>query len=141
MDLISKTDALDKVHKTIENLILRLPTVRGVDGEDYCTDPASLAAYNIAYGNIRREIEGIQAWHTEDPEEQREYIVTLSEKWLDGKTYKFLAILEWVPPLTNDEGDIIEDGEWCFEPWMRESCKDLNVLAWMPLPDKYEGEV
>ena len=141
MDLISKRDALDKVHKTIENLILRLPSIRGVDGEDHCADPASLAAYNMAYGNIRREIEGIQAWHTEDPEEQMEYIVTLSEKWMDGKTYKFLAILEWVPPLTNDEGDIIEDGEWCFEPWMRESCKDLNVLAWMPLPDKYEGEV
>lgn len=63
MDLISKRDALDKVHKTIENLILRLPCVMGVDGEDYCTDPASLAAYNMAYDNIRREIEGIQAWH------------------------------------------------------------------------------
>lgn len=73
MDLISKRDALDKVHKTIENLILRLPSIRGVDGEDYCADPASLAAYNMAYGNIRREIEGIQAWHTEDPEESGEY--------------------------------------------------------------------
>lgn len=68
MDLISKRDALDKVHKTIENLILRLPTVRGVDGEDYCTDPASLAAYNMAYDHIRREIQGIQPWNTEDPE-------------------------------------------------------------------------
>lgn len=63
MDLISKRDALDKVHKTIENLILRLPRVRGVDGEDYCADPASLAAYNMAYEHIRREIQGIQAWH------------------------------------------------------------------------------
>lgn len=70
MDLISKRDALDKVHKTIENLILRLPTVRGVDGEDYCTDPASLAAYNMAYDNIRREIQGIPCWNTkEEPEE------------------------------------------------------------------------
>lgn len=68
MDLISKRDALDKVHKTIESLILRLPTVRGVDGEDYCTDPASLAAYNMAYGNIRREIESIPSWNTEEPE-------------------------------------------------------------------------
>ena len=63
MDLISKRDALDKVHKTIENLILRLPTVRGVDGEDYCTDPASLAADNMAYAEIRREIESIPCWH------------------------------------------------------------------------------
>ena len=141
MDLISKKDALDKVHKTIENLILRLPKVRGVDGEDYCADPASLAAYNMAYAEIRREIQSIPSWHTEDPEEQMEYIVTLSEQWRDGKTYKFLAILEWVPPLFNDEGDIIEDGEWCFEPWMRVSCDDLNVLAWMLLLYKYEGEV
>lgn len=63
MDLISKRDALDKVHKTIENLILRLPSIRGADGEDYCADLASLAAYNMAYDNIRREIQGIQAWH------------------------------------------------------------------------------
>ena len=141
MDLISKTDALDKVHKTIEKLILRLPRVRGADGEDYCTDPASLAAYNVANRYICGAIQDIPSWHTEDPEEQMEYLVTLSEKWRDGKTYRFLGILEWVPPLFNDEGDIIEDGEWCFEPWMRESCNDLNVLAWMPLPDKYEEEV
>lgn len=68
MDLISKRDALDKVHKTIENLILRLPSIRGVDGEDYCADLASLAAYNMAYDNIRRDIERIPSWNTEDPE-------------------------------------------------------------------------
>jgi hypothetical protein len=68
MDLISKRDALDKVHKTIENLILRLPKVRGVDGEDYCTDPASLAAYNMAYEHISREIESIPPWNTEESE-------------------------------------------------------------------------
>ena len=141
MDLISKADALDKVHKTIENLILRLPKVRGVDGEDYCTDPASLAAYNMAYEHIRREIQGIPSWHTEDPEEQAEYLVTMSGKGWNGETEKPIAILEWVPPLFNDEGDIIEDGEWCFEPWMRESFNDLSVLAWMPLPDLFEGEV
>lgn len=73
MELISKRDALDKAHKTIENLILRLPTVRGVDGEDYCTDPASLAAYNMAYEHISREIESIPPWHTEDIEDGGEY--------------------------------------------------------------------
>lgn len=66
MDLISKTDALDKVHKTIENLILDLPTVRGVDGEDYCTDPLSLAAYNVAHKRICREIQRIPSWNTEE---------------------------------------------------------------------------
>lgn len=70
-DLISKRDALDKVHKTIENLILRLPCVRGADGEDYCADPASLTAYNMAYEQIRREIQNIPSWHTEDPTEPR----------------------------------------------------------------------
>lgn len=73
MDLISRRDALDKVHKTIENLILRLPSIRGADGEDYCADLASLAAYNMAYDNIRREIESIPSWHTEEPEESGEY--------------------------------------------------------------------
>lgn len=63
MDLINKRDALDKVHKTIESLILRLPCIRGADGEDYCADLASLAAYNMAYEHIRREIESIPSWH------------------------------------------------------------------------------
>lgn len=63
MDLISKRDALDKVHKTIESLILRLPSIRGADGEDYCADLASLAAYNMAYEHISREIESIPPWH------------------------------------------------------------------------------
>lgn len=66
MDLISKRDALDKVHKTIENLILRLPCIRGADGEDYCADLASWAAYNMAYEYISREIESIPSWNTED---------------------------------------------------------------------------
>lgn len=75
MELISKRDALDKVHKTIEELILRLPRVRGADGEDYCAAPASLAAYNMAYEHISREIESIPSWHTEDIEDGGEYEV------------------------------------------------------------------
>lgn len=140
MDLISRDDAIKALRKAILNLMDGLPTTI-IDGEECCADNRLCNAYLEANKAVSNALRKIQSWHTDDPEEQMEYIVTLSEKWRDGKTYKFLAILEWVPPLTNDEGDIIEDGEWCFEPWMRESCNDLNVLAWMPLPDKYEEEV
>lgn len=140
MHLISEEDAIKTVRKTILRLMDGLPTTI-IDGEECIADNRLCNAYLEANKAVNNALRELPSWHTEDPEEQMEYIVTLSEKWRDGKTYKFLAILEWVPPLTNDEGDIIEDGEWCFEPWMRESCKDLNVLAWMPLPDKYEGEV
>lgn len=138
MDLISKTDALDKVHKTIENLILRLPKVRGVDGEDYCTDPASLAAYNMAYEHIRREIQSIPSWHTEDPEEGGEYLVTW-EGVDHGRQKRYLLIAEWVEPVVNDDGDIIENGEWGFEPYIYSLKGD--AIAWMPLPDLYDREV
>ena len=124
MDLISKRDALDKVHKTIESLILRLPRVRGVDGEDYCTDPASLAAYNMAYEQIRREIQGIPSWHTEDPEENREYFVTWQAS-LNGHTFRKIGILEW------------DYDHWVIEDWMRESYEDISVVAWMQLPEEY----
>lgn len=133
MDLISKRDALDKVHKTIENLILRLPKVRGVDGEDYCSAPASLASYNMAYAEICREIQGIPSWHTEDPEESGEYLVTY-EDYYHCKPYRKVTIAEWECPITNDDGDIIEDGSWFID-------YNGDVVAWMPLPDKYEGEV
>lgn len=133
MDLISKTDALDKVHKTIENLIFRLPRVRGADGEDYCSAPASLASYNMAYAEIRREIQNISSWHTEDPEESGEYLVTY-EFTYNGKVHRKITIAEWATHSTNCDGAIIEFGEWFI---------DLvgDVVAWMPLPDKYEGEV
>ena len=140
MELISRDDAIKALRKAILNLMDGLPTTI-IDGEECCADNRLCNAYLEANKAVSNALRKIPSWHTDDPEEQMEYIVTLSEKWRDGKTYKFLAILEWVPPLTNDEGDIIEDGEWCFEPWMRESCNDLNVLAWMPLPDKYEEEV
>ena len=133
MDLISKTDALDKVHKTIENLILRLPRVRCADGEDYCTDPASLAAYNMAYEHIRREIQSISAWHTGDPKESGEYLVTC-EDYYCCQPYRKVTIAEWECPITNLDGDIIEDGSWFTD-------YNGDVVAWMPLPDKYEGEV
>ena len=140
MDLISKRDALDKVHKTIESLILRLPRVRGVDGEDYCTDPASLAAYNMAYGNIRREIQGIQAWHTEDPTEPNDYLVTMMVGKTEDTVQKRIIIAEWIEPLYDDNGNIAKKGEWAFNPFVY-NCKVRQVLAWMPLPDLYEEAV
>ena len=140
MDLISKRDALDKVHKTIENLILRLPCIRGVDGEDYCTDPASLAAYNMAYDNIRREIESIPSWHTEDPTEPNDYLVTMMVGKTEDTVQKRIIIAEWIEPLYDDNGNIAEKGEWAFNPFVY-NCKVRQVLAWMPLPDLYEVEV
>ena len=140
MDLISKRDALDKVHKTIENLILRLPTVRGVDGEDYCTDPACLAAYNMAYEQIRREIQGISSWHTEDPTEPNDYLVTMMVGKTEDTVQKRIIIAEWIEPLYDDNGNIAEKGEWAFNPFVY-NCKVRQVLAWMPLPDLYEVEV
>ena len=140
MELITKTDAIQTVHKALLELMDTLPT-KDMDGDRVFEDQEKAFLLFTANKMVCKSLRELPSWHTEDPEEQMEYIVTLSEKWRDGKIYKFLAILEWVPPLFNDEGDIIEDGEWCFEPWMRESCNDLNVLAWMPLPDKYEEEV
>lgn len=84
-----------------------------------------------------KETQNILSWHTEDPEEQAEYLVTISAKGQSWKFEKLIAILEWVPPVFNDEGDIIEDGQWCFEPWMSECYDDISVLAWMPLPYMY----
>ena len=140
MDLISRQDAIKTVRKTIVSLMDGLPTTI-IDGEECVADNRLCNAYLEANKAVNNALRKLPSWHTEDPEEQAEYLVTMSGKGWKGETEKPIAILEWVPPLFNDEGDIIEDGEWCFEPWMRESFDDLCVLAWMPLPDLYEVEV
>ena len=140
MELITKTDAIQTVHKALLELMDTLPT-KDMDGDRVFEDQEKAFLLFTANKMVCKALKALPSWHTDDPEEQMEYLVTLSVKQRNGKTYKFLAISEWVPPLINDEGDIIEDGEWGFESWMRESYDDVSVLAWMPLPDKYEEEV
>lgn len=64
------------------------------------------------------------SWHTEDPEENREYFVTWQAS-LNGHTFRKIGILEW------------DYDHWLIEDWMRESYEDISVVAWMHLPEEY----
>lgn len=61
------------------------------------------------------------------PEIQDEYLVTWEAANSDRR---YLQMLEYD----------IEDGQWILETYM-ESYKDVKIIAWMPLPQCYQGEV
>lgn len=69
-------------------------------------------------------LRNISSWHTEDPEENREYFVTWQAS-LNGHTFRKIGILEW------------DYDHWLIEDWMRESYEDISVVAWMHLPEEY----
>ena len=73
---------------------------------------------------VSNALRKMQSWHTEDPEENREYFVTWQAS-LNGHTFRKIGILEW------------DYAHWIIEDWMRESYEDISVVAWMQLPEEY----
>lgn len=139
MDLISRRDALKAVHKVIDSLLLQLPFIPFRGGERVADGTMHSVAYLAANKYICEALRNISSWHTEDPEESGEYLITW-EAILNGKTYRKLTIAEWETPITNDVGDIVmESGAWLFDEWLR-SYDELSVVAWMELPDAYDGD-
>lgn len=132
MDLISRDDAIKALRKAILNLMDGLPTTN-IDGEEYCADNRLHNAYLEANKAVSNALREIPSWHTDDPEESGEYLVTY-EFTHNGKVYRKITIAEWASHLTNCDGDIVEYGEWYID-------YVGDVVAWMPLPDKYEGDM
>lgn len=139
MGLISKEDAIKTVRKTILSLMDGLPTIN-IDGEKYCADNRLHNAYLEANKAVNNALRELSSWHTEDPTEPNDYLVTMMVGKTEDTVQKRIIIAEWIEPLYDDNGNIAKKGEWVFNPFVY-NCKVRQVLAWMPLPDKYEGEV
>lgn len=120
---ISRDDAIKAVHKVILNHLLdSIPTTNVSKNEHN--------AYLKASNAICDALKELPSWYTkEDPEDSGEYLVTY-ETSFNNRIFRGITIAEWRAPLTNCDGDILEDGEWYF---------DLpgDVIAWATLPDKY----
>lgn len=123
MHLISEDDAIKALRKAILNLMDSLPTTI-IDGEECCADNRLCNAYLEANKAVSNALRKILSWHTEDPEENGEYLVTWETTW-KGKTCRKIAIAEW------------DYDDWVVEDWIRESYWDIHIIAWMPLPDLY----
>lgn len=122
---ISRDDAIKAIHKEILKLLDNIPTTNiSYEYKNECN------AYLQANKAVCNALKDLPSWYTkEDPEENGEYLVTY-EDIFNNRIFRGVTIAEWRAPLTNCDGDIIEDGEWYLDP-------PGDVIAWATLPNKY----